>query len=237
MALVTVAELLLKLLLMHRQQPRKKASRPISWSVSNRTPGRSTRYLQTRIRGPRLPNAARILVIVELTHRLHQAYADAYDKQAADRLLPQNPVPQPHPSPTPQNQSQPSKPPCVHVGSGQADINFGRSRGGPVSSTGGLLLTANKVHIYGGLSSGVGLPRNYSSSIMVGNGNEVSTGLTYAFAAGAIMGFSYSGKLNLSSFRSIGSSLKNGSFMFGGTTPGVGASVAYVSRGFRIPCL
>jgi hypothetical protein len=48
-------------------------------------------YLKTRIRGSRLVNAARILVLVELTQRLHQAYAQAYDKQAADRLLPQNP--------------------------------------------------------------------------------------------------------------------------------------------------
>jgi hypothetical protein len=45
-------------------------------------------YLKTRIRGARLLNAARILALVELTRRLHQACEQAYDKQAADRLLP-----------------------------------------------------------------------------------------------------------------------------------------------------
>jgi|GEM_PF-5389369 len=55
-------------------------------------PGHPTSYLKTRIRGSRLQNAARLLVLVELSRRLHQAYRFAYDKQAADQLLPQDPV-------------------------------------------------------------------------------------------------------------------------------------------------
>jgi len=39
----------------------------------------------------RLINTARILALIELTRRLHQAYEHAYDKQAAEWLLPQNP--------------------------------------------------------------------------------------------------------------------------------------------------
>ena len=42
------------------------------------------------------------VAIFELTRRLHQAYEQAYDKQAAEWLLPQEPRPQPHPTPTPQ---------------------------------------------------------------------------------------------------------------------------------------
>jgi hypothetical protein len=76
---------------MHPQQLKKKASRPLSSRVIEHLPGRSTSYLKTRIRGSRLQNAARILVLVELTQRLHQAYRFAYDKQASDQLLPQNP--------------------------------------------------------------------------------------------------------------------------------------------------
>jgi hypothetical protein len=78
---------------MHPQQLKKKAARPLSSRATHRTSGRSTSYLKTRIRGSRLRNAARILVLVELTQRLHQACEHAYDKQAADRLLPQNPTP------------------------------------------------------------------------------------------------------------------------------------------------
>lgn len=58
---------------------------------SRRAPGPSPSYLKTRIMGSRLFAAAHILAIAELTRRLHQAYQHAYDKQAADRLLPQNP--------------------------------------------------------------------------------------------------------------------------------------------------
>src|SRR6266540_7387488 len=67
-----------------------------------RASGRSRSYLQTRVRASRLYEAAFILAIFELTRRLHQAYEQAYDKQAAEWLLPQEPRPQPHPTPTPQ---------------------------------------------------------------------------------------------------------------------------------------
>ena len=90
--LVTVTELLLKLPLMHRQQLRKKPSRPISSSFTRRASRPATTYLKTRIRGSRLLNAARILAFIELSRRLHQAYRHAYDKQAADQLLPQNTI-------------------------------------------------------------------------------------------------------------------------------------------------
>ncbi|MGH9970278.1 MAG: hypothetical protein ACREBG_21125 [Pyrinomonadaceae bacterium] len=70
-----------------------------------RSSGPSRSYLQTRVRGSRLYEAARILAIVELSSRLHQAYRQAYDKQASDRLLPQNPVPRPGPDPTDRSRS------------------------------------------------------------------------------------------------------------------------------------
>jgi hypothetical protein len=53
-------------------------------------PGPTLSYLQTRVRASRLYQAAFILAIIELTRRLHQAYEHAYDKQAADWVLPQN---------------------------------------------------------------------------------------------------------------------------------------------------
>jgi hypothetical protein len=55
-----------------------------------RSSGSSRSYLQTRVRASRLYEAASILAIFELTRRLHQAYEQAYDKRAADWLLPQN---------------------------------------------------------------------------------------------------------------------------------------------------
>jgi len=91
-ALVTVVELLLKLPLMHPQQLRRKAKRRPSSSFTRRASSPSISYLQTRIRGSRLLNAARLLVLIELTHRLHQAYRFAYDKQAADWLLPRKSI-------------------------------------------------------------------------------------------------------------------------------------------------
>ena len=66
----------------------------------SRASAQSRGYLKTRIRGQRLLNVARILALVELTKRLHQTYRFAYDKQAADWLLPQKPVPAPGPDPT-----------------------------------------------------------------------------------------------------------------------------------------
>lgn len=64
-----------------------------------RSSGPTRSYLQTRIRGQRLLNAARILALIELSRRLHQAYRYAYDKQAAGWLLPQEPTPTPTPCP------------------------------------------------------------------------------------------------------------------------------------------
>ena len=57
-----------------------------------RSSGPSRSYLKTRIRASRLYEAAFILAIVELSRTLHQAYEQAYGKQAAEWLLPQNPT-------------------------------------------------------------------------------------------------------------------------------------------------
>ena len=76
---------------MHPQQLKKRASRSISSRIPDRISTRPNSYLKTRIRGSQLQNAARILVLVELTQTLHQAYRFAYDKHASDQLLPQNP--------------------------------------------------------------------------------------------------------------------------------------------------
>ena len=96
-ALVTGAELLLKLLLMHRQQLRKKVPRSHSSRFTMRASGLPMSYLKTRLRGSRLQNSARLLALIELSRRLHQAYRHAYDKQASDQLLPQNPqLPRPN---------------------------------------------------------------------------------------------------------------------------------------------
>ncbi|MGH9966661.1 MAG: hypothetical protein ACREBG_02345 [Pyrinomonadaceae bacterium] len=54
-----------------------------------RATGPTRSYLKTRVRASRLYEAAFILVLIELNRRLHQAYQQAYDKHAADRLLPQ----------------------------------------------------------------------------------------------------------------------------------------------------
>ena len=75
------------------QRLKKKAQQRHSSSFTRSASGLSTSYLKTRIRGSRLPNAARILLFIELSSRLHQAYRHAYNKQAAEWLLPQNPAP------------------------------------------------------------------------------------------------------------------------------------------------
>ena len=69
-----------KLALMNRPAAKEK----------RRSSERSQGYLKTRIRASRLQNAARLLAIIELSQRLHQAYEQAYDKEAAEWLLPQN---------------------------------------------------------------------------------------------------------------------------------------------------
>src|SRR5207244_245656 len=61
--------------------------------LAHRASGPTTSYLKTRVRASRLYEAAFILAFIELTRRLHQAYEQAYDKQAAEWLLPQNSVP------------------------------------------------------------------------------------------------------------------------------------------------
>jgi hypothetical protein len=59
--------------------------------LAHRASGPTLSYPKTRVRGSRLLEAAFILAIAELTRRLHLAYQHAYDKQAAGKVLPQNP--------------------------------------------------------------------------------------------------------------------------------------------------
>jgi hypothetical protein len=70
---------------------------------------------------------------------------------------------------------------------------------------------------------------------MGNNNNDIAPGLNFSFSAGFIVGLSWSGKLDP---QNISQSLKNGSLSFGGTTPGVGASVTYAPKmlRFKIPC-
>jgi len=102
-----------------------------------------------------------------------------------------------------------------------------------VGPTGGVLATANKVHLYSGLAIGASVPA-VGGSIMGRNGTDISPGLNYSFSAGSVIGFQYSGKLDV---HNIWSSLKSGRFSFGGTTPNASASVVYVSQGWQTPCL
>jgi RHS repeat-associated protein len=129
--------------------------------------------------------------------------------------------------------SQPdSTAPCSHSGGGQGDVNVGIQSIG-VGYTGGLQVTANRIHPYVGMSVGAGIP-TVGGSIMVRNGTDISTGLNYTFSAGSVIGLQYSGHLDINNIRS---SLRNGNFSFGGTTPNISASVTYVGQGRQIPCL
>ena len=83
---------LLNLPLMKPPAAKGKTSQLDRSRSSHRAPGPTMSYLQTRVRASRLYEAAFILAIAELTRRLHQACEQAYDKQAADWLLPQNPA-------------------------------------------------------------------------------------------------------------------------------------------------
>lgn len=75
--------------------------KPAAAKEKRRSSGPTRSYRQTRIRGSRLLNAARLLSLIELSRRLQQAYEHVYDQQAADWLLPQNPVPTSPPARTP----------------------------------------------------------------------------------------------------------------------------------------
>ncbi len=126
--------------------------------------------------------------------------------------------------------------PCNRArGTGQGDINISVGTG-PVSPTGGVMMNADQVHLYGGAQIGFS-PLPVDGSIMVRNGTDIATGLNYNLQAGSVIGFSYSGRLNVSSLRAVWHSLKNGQFAFGGMTPGATASVVYVSKPWNIPCL
>lgn len=123
------------------------------------------------------------------------------------------------------------KPPCTHVGSGQADISV--SAGNIWGPTAGLIVTPDDVHHYSGLTFG---PSAYpvSGSVMGREGKDVDEGLNFSFQFGIMIGRQYSGKLDLvhpvRSFRS-------GKWLSGATAPGVSVSVTNVTKSFSIPCL
>jgi RHS repeat-associated protein len=123
------------------------------------------------------------------------------------------------------------KPPCHGPDSGAGDINGTWAPLG-LGYTGGVQLTANKVHPYAGMAIGTS-----GASIMVQKKANISPGLNYSISGGFIIGGSWSGKLDPTNLRTIWSSLKNGSLMYGGTTPGIGGAITYVHRGWQIPCL
>ena len=91
LTLTLVEWFLLDLPLMKSAAAKEKRASAIARSVARPRAARPSRsYLQTRIRGQRLLNAARILAFIELSRRLHQAYRQAYDQQAAEWLIPQD---------------------------------------------------------------------------------------------------------------------------------------------------
>ncbi len=121
---------------------------------------------------------------------------------------------------------------CHGPDTGSADISASYNPLG-IGYTGGAEVTANKVYPYGGLT--VGTPYR-GASILGNNSADIPTGLNFSFSGGSVVGGSYSGKLDITSLRTIWSSLKAGSWRFGGTTPGASASVTYVGKGRQIPC-
>jgi RHS repeat-associated protein len=131
-------------------------------------------------------------------------------------INPQEPVPQPKP--------------CHGPDSGSGDIN-GSWNPMVVGYTGGAQVTANKIYPYGGMM--VGTPLR-GASLMVNNYHDITPGLNFSFSGGAVIGVSYSGKLDIDN---VVSSLENGTLSYGGTTPGASASVVYIGNGRQIPCL
>lgn len=143
----------------------------------------------------------------------------------------QQPAPQPQqPAPQPQQPAPQTPRPCHGPDTGSADIN-GTLAGLGLGYTGGVQLTANKVHPYAGMAIGTS-----GGSIMVQKTANITPGLNYSAGGGAIMGVLWGGKLDPTSLSSIWSSVKNGSLSYGGTSPGFGASITYVGRGRQIPC-
>ncbi|MCA1837228.1 MAG: hypothetical protein LC674_00075, partial [Actinobacteria bacterium] len=91
MALPPVELFLLNLPLMKASAAKERARQRSTSRLAHRASGPSRSYPKTRVRASRLYEAAFILAFIELSRRLHQAYEQAYDKQAADKVLPQNP--------------------------------------------------------------------------------------------------------------------------------------------------
>jgi RHS repeat-associated protein len=126
------------------------------------------------------------------------------------------------------------KAPCVHSNGGGAGEVSGSWNPLVVGYTGGVQTTADRVYPFSGMV--IGTPGR-GGSIMGQKNANISPGLNYSISGGSVIGVSWSGKLDPTSPRTIWQSLKNGSMMYGGTTPGASAAVTYVSEGYAIPCL
>ena len=126
--------------------------------------------------------------------------------------------PTPKPTPTPQG-----PPKCDSEGSG--DIGFEAITPIFVGPKGGLQLDGRgNAYPYFGLA--VGTPSK-GASITV-NTSNVTPGLSVGFSGGFIVGVGYSANIDwkTNSFGSLWRQLKNGTWSFGGTTPGFSGNVA-----------
>ena len=136
------------------------------------------------------------------------------------------PTPDPQPQPRPPATPPTGPPPCDSAGSG--DIGFEGILPVFVGPKGGVQLDGKgNAYLYTGIAAGT---PGKGASITV-NTQNVTPGLSVGFSGGFIVGVSYSANIdwNTNSFRSLGRQLTNGTWSFGGTTPGasVNATVTF----------
>jgi RHS repeat-associated protein len=124
------------------------------------------------------------------------------------------------PDSNPQNRAPNSKPPCIPNGS--ADVGVEGILPVFVGPKGGVQLDSKGVYPYFGLAAGTP-----GKGLAVTGGNQmVSPGISLGFSAAFILGFSYSsGPITGPSF---GQALRNGTWQFGGGTPGASANITVV---------
>ena len=119
-----------------------------------------------------------------------------------------------------------------HVG-GSGDIGGGANAG--IGAVGGIQIDQRGVYGYSGVSYSYRLP-NAGGQIMAGPG-AVSPGLNLQISGGAVVGMSRSVSVSESEFRSLRGLaniarrfVREGTFQYGGTTPGGQISLIRVSR-------
>jgi RHS repeat-associated protein len=113
-------------------------------------------------------------------------------------------------------------PPCNGEGSG--DIGFEAITPVLIGPKGGIQLDGRgNAYPYFGLAGGT---PGKGVSIMV-NTTNVTPGLSLGFSAGSVIGIGYSANIDwkTSSFRSFWRQLRNGTWSFGGTSPGASVNV------------